>query len=197
MSIKNAQCRFGLEDDGHHATLYDYATANNIPIGPPLKTEAGVWDTNKVAELIRAGKAIETAFTPHMDRTRLVEEENVELRAALKRAKTPVLTGVTTGVKTPVPVNELTKIEQAAHDFVNALPPNPEIDKVMQANDDFSVALNSVAHPTGEAPPEGHKISEASLETVELELAGETLTQEQRAAREKDKLSHEAGLKTE
>jgi hypothetical protein len=56
--IKNAQPRFGLED----GYLYDYVTRESHLIGVMIECPEGVWDSEKVATLILAGKPIESAL---------------------------------------------------------------------------------------------------------------------------------------
>lgn len=86
----NAKPRFALVDDEQ---LYDYVGATYIKIGPPLKTPEGVWDTNVVAEQIRANKSIEKALIPTDARTVLVEQENVALKVEISRLRTQLSQG--------------------------------------------------------------------------------------------------------
>ncbi len=66
----NARARFGLDGD----TLYDYVAKQYVDVGVPIECQEGTWDTYKVAELIRTGQSIETAFTVRSALTDKVEQ---------------------------------------------------------------------------------------------------------------------------
>lgn len=58
--MRNAKSRFALDDDG---SLYCYKLARHYaPVGE-LDEGHGVWDLEKVKELILEGKSIESAYT--------------------------------------------------------------------------------------------------------------------------------------
>lgn len=69
--IINPKPRFGLENNlvqvgdevVDQSTLYDYVTHENVPLGTLLQTPEGVWDTARVAQLIRGGHSIEAALS--------------------------------------------------------------------------------------------------------------------------------------
>lgn len=117
--IINAKPRFGLEGD----TLFDYATSTNIPIveGAKIETPEGVWHVAQVAELIRAGKSIETAFAP----------------------LSPEVQSVVNGLEN--------KLNDAEAKLTGALDANLQLaqenDELRKANDDFRAQINDI-HPS-------------------------------------------------
>lgn len=62
--MRNPKPRFALEDDGR---LYDYVAARYIKAEGVVEDQVGIWDLQKVADLIVAGKSIEAALTLHTD----------------------------------------------------------------------------------------------------------------------------------
>lgn len=186
--IKNPPPRFGLEGD----QLFDYATKQYIPIGPVLEVSTGLWNTERVAALIREGKPIEEAFSPAW---LAVQPDSPTTQA--------------NGTPTPPPADQ---VDQANTDFNSDTPPNDPNDAVRKANEDFEsailtvpfkepsaaladlwnagfdangspvgdgVALNAAEHPSG--PPldevaqiadeeNENKISESALEEVEIDV---------------------------
>lgn len=105
-TLINARPRFGLEGD----RLFCYLTSRYYDISDGLLEDGnGVWDLAKVAELIRGGSTIETAFTsgPQPDSQDTPQPDKVEQFVRDFNAATPE----------PAAGD---KVEQAKQDFMTA-----------------------------------------------------------------------------
>lgn len=76
LPLQNARPRFGLEGE----KLFDYKQSKYLAASGQLAAPEGLWDLQKVAELLEQGVFIESALTPHSEggettRTDLASEE--------------------------------------------------------------------------------------------------------------------------
>ena len=151
-TLINARPRFGLEGE----RLFCYVSSRYYAAAGMMADGTGVWDLQKVAELIRGGAPIEAAFTldasGELQHLRIecseLRESNESLSTQLG-ATTEALEAAMNKINqlTPQPDTAETpqpgKVEQAAADFNAATPEPAASDKVEQAKQDF------LAEPSG------------------------------------------------
>lgn len=187
-TLINARPRFGLEGD----RLFCYLTSRYYAAVGAMEDGIGVWDLQKVAELIRGGAPIESAFLVG-DRLDLQHQldsyaaENEKLKAANESlnaqlaATMEALDAAMNKISQQDDLKETPqpdKVEQAAADFNAATPAPAEGDKVEQAKTDFlndpreRLVASDPASPDGDhgATVIAEKQADGSLKILDVQI---------------------------
>lgn len=122
MHLLHSPPRFGLDGD----QLYDYVAKQYVPVGTIIESSAGSWDTGRVADLIRQGQPVESAFIPAPVSP---DQSTAQANAQLAPPADP--------------------IDQANKDFNSSLPPNDPAVELSVAAEEFERAIGQPSDPIG------------------------------------------------